>query len=413
MKKLAKILALLFAIVIIATGCKKLPEFTDGKTTTVSPTVAINVYTQRVTGIGDTKAYFEGLIDNTEISGLTVTVGFCWNTTGNPTLNDNHITTELYENFHFSCTVYGLVQNTTYYVKAWAIIGTENPDSAIYGNEESFTTQGSGGSEAPTGAINGLFSVSDTKQIYFSKGNLQYQASTNTWRFAENQWDCIGPYNQLLSPSYDGWIDLFGWGTSGYDHGAVCYQPWSTSQDDSDYYAYGNLTNSLYEQIGQADWGYNRITNGGNSENLWRTMKIEEWIYMVNTRTTNSGIRYAKAQIDNINGVIILPDNWNNSIYNLNNTNNENAEYSSNVISSSVWNAYFESNGAAFLPAAGYRKGTVISNTIGSYWSSSIIPMGNSIGVFEFQDSSFINFSLTQGTFRYFGSSVRLVHDAN
>ena len=133
---------------------------------------------------------------------------------------------------------------------------------------------------------------------------------------------------------------------------------------------------------------------------------------MVNTRTTNSGIRYAKAQIDNINGVIILPDNWNNSIYNLNNTNDENAEYSSNVISSSVWNAYFESNGAAFLPVAGYRKGTVISNTIGSYWSSSIIPMGNSIGVFEFQDSSFINFSLTQGTFRYFGSSVRLVHDA-
>ena len=131
MKKLAKISALLFAVVLIATGCKKLPEFTDGKTTTVSPTVAINVYTQRVTGIGDTKAYFEGFIDNTEISGLTVTVGFCWNTTGNPTLNDNHITTELYENFHFSCTAYGLVQNTTYYVKAWAIIGTENPDSAV------------------------------------------------------------------------------------------------------------------------------------------------------------------------------------------------------------------------------------------------------------------------------------------
>ena len=38
----------------------------------------------------------------------------------------------------------------------------------------------------PEGVINGLFSVSSTKKVYFSQGNLQYQASTNTWRFAEN-----------------------------------------------------------------------------------------------------------------------------------------------------------------------------------------------------------------------------------
>ena len=39
------------------------------------------------------------------------------------------------------------------------------------------------------GAINSLFSVSDDLQVRFSRGNLQYQASTNTWRFAENQYD--------------------------------------------------------------------------------------------------------------------------------------------------------------------------------------------------------------------------------
>ena len=44
----------------------------------------------------------------------------------------------------------------------------------------------------PTGAINGLFSVSGSRQVYFSRGNLQYQASTNTWRFAEHQYDYIG-----------------------------------------------------------------------------------------------------------------------------------------------------------------------------------------------------------------------------
>lgn len=408
MKKLAKILALLFAIVIIATSCKKLPEFTDGKTTTVSPTVAINVYTQRVTGIGDTKAYFEGFIDNTEISGLTVTIGFCWNTTGNPTLNDNHITTELYENFHFSCTAYGLVSNTTYYVKAWAIIGTENPDSAIYGNEESFTTQGSGGGEAPTGAINGLFSVSDTKQIYFSKGNLQYQASMNKWRFAENQYDYVGEANSNISSYYDGWIDLFGWGTSGYNHGAVCYQPWSTSNNDEDYFAYGNYNYNLSDQTGQADWGYNVISNGGNTFRLWRTLTNEEWVYLINTRNTSSGIKYAKAQVNDIKGVILLPDNWSSDTYSLNNTNTSYAAYTTNVITTTNW-SILEQAGAVFLPAAGYRINTTM-NYIGSqgrYWSTTIFN-GNYACDIIFAS----NFDLENHESRYIGTSVRLVQDA-
>lgn len=57
----------------------------------------------------------------------------------------------------------------------------------------SFATNVSGQTNiVPEGALNGLFSVSATKKVYFSKGNLQYQASTNTWRFATNQWDFVG-----------------------------------------------------------------------------------------------------------------------------------------------------------------------------------------------------------------------------
>ena len=104
-------------------------------------------------------------------------------------------------------------------------------------------------------------------KVYFSKGNLQYKASTNTWQFAANQYDYIGNANSNISSSYSGWIDLFGWGTSGYNHGANCYQPWSTSQTDSDYYAYGQYTYDLYDQTGKADWGYNAISNGGNVSN--------------------------------------------------------------------------------------------------------------------------------------------------
>ena len=45
----------------------------------------------------------------------------------------------------------------------------------------------------PAGAINGKFTINaEDNQIYFSKGNLRYQASTGTWRFAESQWNYVG-----------------------------------------------------------------------------------------------------------------------------------------------------------------------------------------------------------------------------
>ena len=79
--------------------------------------------------------------------------------------------------------VFGLSRNTTYYVRAYVT----NSFTIVYGNEVAFTTL----SEAPIGAIDGMFSVSDNIQVFFSQGNLQYQPSTNTWRFANNSWDLI------------------------------------------------------------------------------------------------------------------------------------------------------------------------------------------------------------------------------
>ena len=49
------------------------------------------------------------------------------------------------------------------------------------------------------GLIKGEFSVSATQKVSFSQGNLQYRASTDTWRFAENQFVCIGENNSNIS----------------------------------------------------------------------------------------------------------------------------------------------------------------------------------------------------------------------
>ena len=48
----------------------------------------------------------------------------------------------------------------------------------------------------PTGGIDGLFSVSVTKKVYFSKGNLRATTNNNglswTWSFADHQYDAVG-----------------------------------------------------------------------------------------------------------------------------------------------------------------------------------------------------------------------------
>jgi hypothetical protein len=276
-----------------------------------------------------------------------------------------------------------------------------------YGNEVSFTTESADSGNVPTGAINGLFSVSATEQVFFSKGNLQYigSASTPYWKFAENQWDYLGSTTGQNSTNQSVDRDLFGWGTSGYNHGATYYHPWNTSTANSGYYAYGQHTNNLYDQTGKADWGYNPISNGGNQTNQWRTLTTKEWAYLLNTRTTPSGIRYAKAKVNNVNGLILVPDYWSTIYYILNNTNSNTASFNSNVISESQWRV-LEQRGAVFLPAVGYREGTTLYNSgsIGYYWSSSYD--STMARVMRFNDSS-LGAQLTQ--YRGYGCVVRLV----
>ena len=261
--------------------------------------------------------------------------------------------------------------------------------------------------EAPQGAINGRFSVSATQQVYFSQGNLQYRASTGTWQFAANQYDYIGNANSNISSSYSGWIDLFGWGTSGWNPSNTYYRPWDSDHSNGSLYGppgQYDLTGSY----ANSDWGYyNAISNGGNTTHQWRTLTKDEWVYVFNTRNTSSGIRYAKAQVNNVNGVILLPDDWSTSYYSLSSTNNSGASFSSNVISASSWTSSLQAHGAVFLPAAGGRNGTSVFNvgSVGDYWSASYYASGRAWDV-HFDDGYL---STGSGLNRCYGFSVRLV----
>jgi hypothetical protein len=266
-------------------------------------------------------------------------------------------------------------------------------------------------SDIQIGAINGLFTINaNGDQVYFSKGNLQYigSASIPYWKFADNQWDCLGSTTGQNSESQNVDRDLFGWGTSGYihEHCAFCYQPWSTSTNVGDYWPSQIVTGYNYFMSGQGDWGYNAIYNGGNTENNgWRTPTKDEWEYLLTT--------YAKAEVNGINGLILLPNNWDPSIYTLDESNNLLSDFNSNIISASEWITILEANGAVFLPAAGQRVGNTVSN-VGydcNYWSSLFRnPYGDTGPVRLKISNEFID---TRIMYASEGYSVRLVKDYN
>lgn len=357
--------------------------------------------------------------------------GICWGTSHNPDISNGffHLAESSTGLGNYSVLMTGLTANTVYYVRAYAI----NSLGINYGSEVSFKTP----LLPPDGAIDGLFTVAPQKQVFFSQGNLQYQASTNIWRFAEYQWDFVGTHNPpnsnypsggtvdgsdnyYISQTYSGWIDLFGWGTSGWDSGNVCYHPWDTCGNGG---AYVNGHDTLYgppryyDLVGEyanADWGiYNPISNGGDQTNLWRTLTSEEWYYLIHNRSTPSGMLFAMACVNDVNGVILLPDGWINSYYILNNTNVSDASFNSNIISALQWRT-LEQHGAVFLPAAGWRVlwspvhcGIVYINECGSYWSSTHW-FNDSAYELRFESSYMLD---NDNSRRSCGRSVRLVHN--
>ena len=225
----------------------------------------------------------------------------------------------------------------------------------------------------------GAFSVTQRRKVRFASGNLQYNASSNTWRIASNPWDMAGENNEYISSSYNGWIDLFGWGGS---------NPTETSTRMMDYMPF--------------------IERGSNFADGWYTLDVDEWDYVFTKRITASGIRYAKARVNGVNGVILLPDDWNSSTYILHNTNESDAEFGSNTISASQWNATFSPTGAVFLPAAGRRCHTTAIDVqlYGGYWAATYDSSGRAYYV-HFDDNSLYTDDYDA---MWYGRSIRLVH---
>lgn len=291
-------------------------------------------------------------------------------------------------------------------------------------------------------ATPGLFSVSATKKVIISQGNLQYQASTGTWKFSETQYGYIGDdggnaTDTLTRKGQSAWIDLFGWGTSGYSNGNIYYMPYDAmgNASTSTGRGYGPHVDDSYEVdlSGTFDWGYNSINNGGGKTGRWRTLNSgtassTEWSYLFNSRTTckvynKTNGRYAKAEVNGVKGVILFPDDFSNpTLSGSSSLTSSNINISSNFLNTVVLSDWYllEAAGAAFLPCAGYRNAknytstsTVTLSNVGTeclYWSS---VHGSTDKAYRIRIYSGGVTVYNTSNDRNYGYSVRLVRDVN
>ena len=253
--------------------------------------------------------------------------------------------------------------------------------------------------------IKGKFSVSSTKQVYFSKGNLRASKNSSwSWSFAPDQiWyvgnassndQIIGDGNLSTLSDYL-YVDLFGWSTAARHYGIS-----------------NNTTNSSYSDE-FVDWGSADEIKAGIGTG-WYTLESSKWRYILKTRTTASGIRYTKASIDGAYGLILLPDDWSTAYYTLNskylNDDCAGIGYAScNTITAANWTSKLEAHGAVFLRAAGQREGQTITmnNGRGYYWSCNEVNSESGIRLYFAGNEV----SPDAGGGKHFGYSVRLVRD--
>lgn len=304
---------------------------------------------------------------------------------------------------------------------------------------------------------NGAFTVdAEGHQVYFTKGNLQYQPSTKTWRLGGHGYDFVGSKmggspgtvfnddgitlsdNILMAKDYEGWIDLFAFGVTGYkdeangiDLDPCNYMSPSGSRPAYKSYAVADLDENT-------DWGKFCDIQGvpDNLKHNMRVLTTAEWQYLATRdpmRTQNQEPLYfttklGHAQIvvdDNhskviTSGTVLLPEVFEDPETSLENDGKflnralAGSGYENNKYTKEGW-AAMEANGAVMIPACGFRGynsghtfvlDTSTSGIMGDYWTSTHSALPNYVIV----GKSHIDGHYDGGYTRGYG--VRLVWNA-
>ena len=243
--------------------------------------------------------------------------------------------------------------------------------------------------EAPTDdlLLPGEFSVSDIQQVKFTRGNLLYD--NGVWKIHENQWDHIYDNYVTVTPDATSTFDLFGWATAGVknpagDYGAdtyhTFYHPWDYEYSDPNYgpgSIEGRMSWRGLDCEPYCEWGQNPELVSSLTQGL-RTLSEDEWLYLLNTRTTASitgcsvtNPRYLFATVSGENGLLILADGFGTDYSGTEASlfANCNTITGFTVIDDAALPDIVAA-GAAFLPFTGFRIGPEVIYEGAWYWSS-------------------------------------------
>ena len=273
----------------------------------------------------------------------------------------------------------------------------------------------------PEEHLPGAYSVSETLQVYFSRGNLKYDENHNPiWFFEPNQ-TSYTPTDQTNSGvSVTGYMPI--WSDVQHPH------PMTEPLLHDNHYQ-GNIID------------YGSFAAPATTSGAWRTLSNAEWNFLVSRHSHGIGSPlgsnnvlacYAYVQVNGVNGMMLFPDlfEWP-------------ATVSTTLIpgtlntASSNWNginylatdwAQLEDAGCIFLPASGWTKWTPeLFGTQGYYWSSTKETSTNKNAYYFFFNNTNTNFtdadatddrtasSPTANQYSSYGHGyiVRLVYDPN
>ena len=271
----------------------------------------------------------------------------------------------------------------------------------------------SGGNGGDNGGNNGgeaydgpYFDLGGGVKVVFAPGNLQYCPSRDEWRFAEHQYDMIGYDNDKTSETYSGYIDLFGWGTSGY-HSCV---PYLTTMDYMQYGPQGDF--DLVGSYASYDWGvYNssKIKNNPDPSYQWHLLSSWDWFPLLDNH------KNTLATVCGVPGLLIFPKGFE--------VDEKEISYDDYLHKVVKDEKYLTDNGILFLPAAGRREGTTCIREITGWYHTATSAKEGSTGlakgcvIVEFYSSrdaeDGIGYFSTVGEpyGRHYGCAVRLVRD--
>ena len=176
--------------------------------------------------------------------------------------------------------------------------------------------------------LSGRFSISGCSSVGFARSNTKITGGADP-----NQMDF-------------GLGVILGLGISGIDY-AIGENQWDRmTYDENDF------SGSLFETMADGwDLYPALLLKGGVG--CWHIPTWREWDYLINHRETVSGMRFAFGTVNEVSGLILLPDDWVASTFTLNNVN-EVADYTNNSIDAPTWTTVLEPAGAVFLPTNGY-----------------------------------------------------------